>query len=231
MNGHYSIKDLPVDERPRERLNRCGAEALSTAELIAIILSSGIKGKPVLQLAHDIVHQFGSAQGLADATLSELCAIKGLGTAKAIQLKAAFSLGTRLSKHIFSPKYRIKHPVHAYNLVKDELAHQKREFFVVILLDTKGFVITQEVVTIGTLSETLIHPREVFYPAIRHKAASMILVHNHPSGDPSPSEEDHEVTQQLIDASALLSIPIQDHLIIGATSYCSLRQHGFPFPD
>lgn len=226
----YSIWSLPQDERPRERLHRCGAEALSTSELIAIILGSGMKGRPVLQLAHEIVAHFGSAQGLSDATVSELCQIKGLGAVKAIQLKAAFSLGARLSKQVISPKYRIEHPVHAYNLVKDELATEKREFFVVILLDTKGYVIAQEVVAIGTLSETLVHPREVFYPAVRHKAASLILVHNHPSGDPTPSGEDHEVTEQLINAGSMMSIPVHDHLIIGASSYCSMRQRGFRFP-
>ncbi len=169
----YSIWSLPEEERPRERLHRFGAESMSTAELIAILLGSGIKGRPVLQLAHEIVAHFGSLRSLSEATVAELCQIKGLGLAKAVQLKAAFNLGARLSKQVISPKYRIEHPVHAYHLVKDDLASEKREFFVVILLDTKGFVIAQEIVSIGTLSETLIHPREVFYPAIRHKASTV----------------------------------------------------------
>lgn len=225
----YSIRNLPEEERPRERLHRFGAESMSTAELIAILLGSGIKGRPVLQLAHEIIAHFGSLQALSDATVAELCQIKGLGLAKALQLKAAFNIGARLSKQVLSPKYRIEHPVHAYHLVKDDLSQEKREFFVVILLDTKGFVIAQEVVSIGTLSETLIHPREVFYPAIRHKAASLVLVHNHPSGDPTPSKEDYEITEVLAQAGNMMSIPVRDHLIIGSESYESLRQKGFPF--
>ncbi|MGZ3732676.1 MAG: JAB domain-containing protein, partial [Parachlamydiaceae bacterium] len=141
----YSIWDLPEDERPRERLNRFGPESMSTAELIAILIGNGTKGHPVLQLAHEIVAHFGSLQGLADATVAELCQIKGLGMAKAIQLKAAFNLGARLSKQALSPKYRIENPIHAYHLVKDTLGREKRECFVVLLLDTKGYVITQEV--------------------------------------------------------------------------------------
>lgn len=225
----YSILHLPEEERPRERLSRHGPEALSTAELIAIILGSGSKGFPVLQLAHDIVARFGSIKDLADATVVELCQIKGLGNVKAIQLKAALSLGARLSKHTIGAKYRIESPVHAYHLVKDELAHAKREFFVVILLDVKGFLITHQVVAIGTLSQTLVHPREVFHPAIRHNAASIILAHNHPSGDPTPSEEDYQVTNQLLQVGALLSIPVNDHIIVGEQRFISLRQQGFAF--
>ncbi len=222
----YSIWDLPKEERPRERLYRFGAESMSTAELIAILLGHGIKGRPVLQLAHEIISHFGSLQTLSDATVAELCQIRGLGPAKAIQLKAAFNLGARLSKQVLSPKYRIEHPIHAYHLVKDDLSKEKREFFVVILLDTKGFVIAQEIVSIGTVSETLIHPREVFYPAIRHKASSLVLVHNHPSGDPTPSKEDYEITELLAKAGKMMSIQVQDHLIIGSESYISLRQKG-----
>lgn len=227
----YSILSLPEEERPRERLHRHGPEAMSTAELIAILLGSGIRGRSVLQLAHEIIAHFGSIQCLSDATVAELCEIKGLGIAKAVQLKAAFNLGVRLSKQTASPKYLIEHPIHAYNLVKEELSQEKREILVVILLDTKGYVITKETISIGTLTETLVHPREVFYPAIRHKAASLILIHNHPSGDPTPSKEDYEVTEQLTKVGKMMAIPINDHLIIGKSSYTSLRQRGFVFDD
>lgn len=225
----YSIWSLPEQERPRERLHRFGPETLSTTELIAILLGSGTKGQSVLQLAHEILVRFGSIQAISEATITELCQIKGLGTAKAVQLKAAFNLGVRLSKQVLSPKYRIEHPIHAYNLVKEALTTEKREVFIVLLLDTKGCVISQEIVSIGTLSETLIHPREVFYPAIRHKAATLILVHNHPSGDPTPSKEDYEITKVLVEAGSMLSIQVQDHLIVGATSFLSLRQEGYDF--
>jgi DNA repair protein RadC len=225
----YSIQHLPVEDRPRERLVRFGPEAMSTTELIALILGSGTKSKPVLQLAQDIIARFGTLQQLAEATLSELCQVKGVGLAKAIQLKAAFSLGMRVSRHITTPKYRIEHPLHAYHLLKDELEQEKRELFVVILQDVKGFVIRHEIISIGSLSYTLVHPREVFYPAIRHKASSLILAHNHPSGDPTPSSQDYELTKTLVEVGQLMHMPIQDHIIIGHQEYISLRQKGFPF--
>lgn len=225
----YSIQRLPEEERPRERLMRYGTEAISSTDLIAIILGSGTKTMPVLQLANEIMMRFGSLKQLSEATIEELCQIKGLGSAKAIQLKAAFSLGLRVSRQTVSAKYRIENPLHAYHLVKDELEKEKRELFLVILQDVKGHVVCQEIVAIGTLSQSLVHPREVFYPAIRHKSASLILVHNHPSGDPTPSPQDYEVTKTLIDAGRLIGIPINDHLIIGEQKYVSLRQLGMVF--
>jgi DNA repair protein RadC len=226
---NYSIQNMVEEERPRERLLRHGPEAMSSAELVAIILGSGIKGTSVLQLSQQLLMHFGSLQRLAEATIEELCQIKGLGVVKAIQLKASISLGMRASRQAVSVKYRIDSPIHAYHLVKDELMNEKRELFLVILLDVKGFVISHEIVSIGTLSNSLIHPREVFYPAVRHKAASMILVHNHPSGDPAPSKQDYEVTQTLIDVGKLMSIPVNDHLVVGQNAYISLRQQGFSF--
>jgi len=226
---NYTIHHLPVDERPRERLMRYGSESISTTELLAIILGSGMRGKTVLQLSQELLSCFGGVKGIAEATVEELCQIKGLGVAKAVQLKAAFSLGIKAAACSESPKFRIDNPIHAYHLVKDELEHEKRELFVVILLDTRGCVICHNVVAIGTLSQALVHPREVFYPAIRHKAASVILAHNHPSGDPTPSKYDIEVTESLVEAGKLIEIPIQDHLIIGRNSYTSLRQKGIQF--
>ncbi len=226
---NYSVLQLPEAERPRERLLRHGPESLSTTELIAILLGSGMRGMPVLQLSHELLTHFGTLRDLADATVEELCQIKGLGNAKALQLKAAFSLGMRASRPIAEPKYRIDNPVHAYHLVRDELVKEKRELFLVILIDTKGYVICHQVVAIGTLSNSLVHPREVFYPAIRHKASSMILIHNHPSGDPTPSPEDFDVTRNLIEVGKLMGIPVNDHLIIGESSYISLRQKGLKF--
>jgi DNA repair protein RadC len=229
-SGHsYTIQQLPENERPRERLLLHGAESLATAELIAIILGSGMQGRSVLELAQDIVVRFGSIQGLASASVQELCLIRGLGQAKALQLKAAFGLGLRLSQNAASLKYRIENPVHAYNLIKEDLEHEKRELFMVILQDVKGYVINRQVVAMGTLSSIAVHPRDVFNPAIRHNAASVILVHNHPSGDPTPSQEDHTLTQALIDAGRIMNIYIHDHLIIGDQSYVSLRQRGISF--
>ena len=223
------MQRLPEHERPRERLMRHGAEAMSTAELIAIVLGSGTKSIPVLHLAQELVMHFGSLQRLAEATFEELCQIKGVGSAKALQLQACFSLGIRLSRQVIPPKYRIDQPENAYHLIKDAIAHQKQEHFMVILLDVKNGVIHQQVVAIGTLSQTLIHPREVFYPAVRHKAAGLILAHNHPSGDPTPSSEDKEVTKILVEAGHLMGIAVRDHLILGHEQYVSLRQQGLAF--
>lgn len=219
----YAIRSIPVDERPRERLLRHGPEALSNAELIALLLGSGMKGKPVLVLAQDLLSRFGSLPAVADATVAELCDVKGLGQAKAIQLKAAFSLAGKLARQE-GARVQIQSPVHAYQFVRDGLEEAKEERFVVLLLDAKGFVLRQDTVSIGTLSRTLVHPREVFYPAIRHKAASLIAVHNHPSGDPSPSAEDLTLTKRLIEAGAVVGIPLHDHLVIGKGSFVSLRE-------
>lgn len=227
--SYYSIQKLPAEDRPRERLLRQGPETLSVAELIAIILGSGTKSTPVLQLSQEVVARFGTLQKLAEATIEELCQIKGVGMAKAIQLRAAFSLGIRASKQLIPPKYKIEHPAHAHNLIKDELQNEKREIFVVILQDAKGCVIGHHVVSIGTLTHAPVHPREVFYPAIRHKAVSMILVHNHPSGDLTPSKQDIDLTKKLIEVGNLVGIPINDHLIVSERGYMSIRQMGGVF--
>lgn len=229
MSNVYSIYDLPKEDRPRERLAKFGAESLSTVELIALILGSGTKSQPVLQLAHEILRRFGTLKGLSEGTLSEFLEVKGVGTAKAMQLKAALSLGLRASKVVLSARYRIEHPSHAYHLIKDEMESYNREHFLAIFQDVKGFVIAQEVISIGSISQTIVHPREVFYPAIRHKAATIIVAHNHPSGDPTPSEQDIALTKSLIEAGRLIGIPLQDHLIIGRDQYVSLRQRSGVF--
>ena len=225
----YTIQQLPDTDRPRERLISQGPESVSSAELIAIILGSGMKGKSVLQLSQEIIMHFGSLKGLAEATIEELRQIKGLGLIKAIQLKAAITLGLRASKQNTAVRYRIDSPKNGYHLLRNLLSTEKREVFYVILLDTKGYVITQEMISTGTLSSTLVHPREVFYPAIRNKAASVILAHNHPSGDPTPSQQDYQLTEKLIQAGKLIGIPIHDHLIIGNESFVSLRETGVNF--
>ena len=224
--NNYSIHQIPESERPRERLMRFGPESLSASELVAIVLGSGTKTMPVLQLAHAIVGHFGSLQGVAEATIEELCQIKGVGLAKAIQLRASFNLGMRAGRNTTIARLKIEHPIHAYHLVKEEIQNEKREILVAILLDVKGYVICHQIVSIGTLTSTMVHPREVFYPAIRHKAASMILIHNHPSGDLTPSKEDLETTEQLVEAGEVIGIPLKDHIIVSMQGYLSLKQKG-----
>lgn len=227
----YSIQNLPEIDRPRERLARHGAEALSAVELIAILLGSGTKTAPVMHLSQDLISKFGSLQSLAEATIEELCQVKGIGPAKAIQLRAAFSLALRINKENLGARYKIEHPIHAYHLIRDALAKEKRELFVIIMLDAKGYVITQHTVAIGTLTESVVHPREVFYPAIRHKAVSVILAHNHPSGDLTPSKDDLNITKDLIATGRLVGIPINDHIIVSERGFLSMRQRGDVFFD
>ncbi len=218
------IKQLPISERPREKLLRGLSGDLSLVELIAILLGTGSKTFPVDHLAREVVSRFPNIKELSLVSVEELCQISGIGPAKALQLKAAFELGIRLSRHRFDERPRIKHPIDAYRLVKDRLETQEREHLLEIICDTKGGVIAIELISIGTLSASLVHPREVFSPAIRKCGASLILAHNHPSGDPTPSKEDILITKDLIKAGRLMGLPLRDHIIVGNGRFLSLRE-------
>jgi DNA repair protein RadC len=217
--------NLPATELPRERMLRAGAEALSLSELLAIILVTGTKEKPVLRLADELISHFGSLSALFDASISELTQLKGIGQAKAIQLHAAFALAKRLSPEE-RPRLHIGSPDAAFPIARDAIGHEKQETALIIMRDARGFFLRAERFAIGTLSEILIHPREVFHPAVRHKAHSIILAHNHPSGDPSPSTHDLKLTRLLIQSSQVMGIPLDDHLIVTQTTYTSLRTSG-----
>lgn len=216
------IKNLPLDERPRERLDKEGEQSLSTAELLAVLLGSGTQGKSVLTLAHELLAHYGSLGALIRAGLNDLCQHKGLGRVKAIQLKAALGLASRLATE--QPKVPITTARQAYLWIRDRIAHQRKEVFGVLLQDVKGHPIRWEIISIGTLTQTLVHPREVFAAAIEHRAASLILAHNHPSQDPTPSIQDIQLTQNLVRASQIIGIPINDHLIVTNTSYISFKE-------
>ncbi len=220
-----TLHDLPLEERPRERLMQQGVEALSLQELLAILLVTGTKGKTVLELAHELLHRFGSLEALLEASLEELIDIKGIGEAKAIQLKAAFGIALKRPA-IASLRHQQITSQEAYALVKGELSRQTQEMLMVVLKDVRGKLIACERVSLGTLSEVLIHPREIFYPAVRRKASSLILAHNHPSGDPTPSAADLEIARLLLRSSKVMGINLDDHLIIGKQSFISLRAVG-----
>lgn len=224
------FKNLCKEDLPRERLMREGTEALSLTELIAILLTTGLKGKSVIELAQEMLLHFGGLNGLLDATIAELMEIKGIGHAKAIQLKAVFGIAQRAAKMGYSERISIRTPEQAYALIKDSIAHEKREVMIVLLRDVRGRMVQLEKVSIGTLSEVLVHPREVFYPAVRHKAHSFILAHNHPSGDPTPSSADLDLTRLLLKSSHVMGIALDDHLILGNNSFISLKQKGFLGP-
>lgn len=225
----YNLKELPLSERPRERMMLHGPQVLSSSELIALILGSGTKGKSVLALSQELLSHFGSLNHLLDASIEDLCQVKGLGKAKAIQLKAALSLANRVYREKTPIAERLQTSLQAYIWVRDLIVHEKKEIFGVILLDARGAAKRWEVISVGTLTQAIIHPREVFYPAIKYLAASLILVHNHPSGDPTPSSEDRHLTEQLIEASQSTGIPLLDHLVIASRGYCSLKESGLSF--
>lgn len=222
-----SLKSLPCEERPRERLLRDGVEALSIPELLAIVLGSGTQGKSVLHLSEEILSHFGSLERLLDASVVELKQIKGIGQAKAIQLKAVFGIAAKCKKINAQEKLFIESSEHAYQLARGEIADEKQEVLLVILRDVRGCLIHREQVSVGTLSQVLVHPREVFYPAVRYKAHSMIIAHNHPSGDPTPSAADLELTRGLIQSSRVMGIGLYDHLIVCKNSFVSLRERGY----
>jgi DNA repair protein RadC len=220
------LKSLPLDERPRERLEREGIDVLSHAELIAIVLGSGTLGKSVLDLAQELLEHFGGLEKLLDASIIELMQIKGIGKAKAILLKAVFGLALKCRKPFNLQKYAISSAKDAYHLAQAEIAHIPQEVLLVILRDVRGNLIHFEQVSAGTLSQVLVHPREVFYPAVRYKAHSLIIAHNHPSGDPKPSQADLDLTRALIHASHVMSIGFDDHLIVCRDQFISLREIG-----
>jgi DNA repair protein RadC len=221
------LKSLPLSERPRERLERDGIDALSHAELIAIVLGSGTMGKSVLDLAQELLEHFGGLEKLLDASIVELMQIKGIGKAKAILLKAVFGLAVKCRRPVDLHKYVIASAEDAWDLAQGEIAHIKKEVLLVILRDVRGNLIHFEQVAVGTLCQVLVHPREVFYPAVRYKAYSIIVAHNHPSGCPRPSKADLELTKTLCKASQVMSIGLDDHLIVCRDRYASLRELGY----
>ncbi len=223
------IRDLPAAERPRERLKHYGASALSTGELLAIILRVGVPGESVLQVANRLLARYGGLAGLARASFADLCAEHGLGEAKAAQLKAALELGRRLL--VASPQERpqVKSPADAANLLSLDMGALEQEEMRVILLDTRNRVLAIETIYRGSLNAAVVRIGELFRAAIRANCAAVILAHNHPSGDPSPSPEDVRLTREAVAAGKLLGIEVLDHLIIGQGRYVSLKERGLGF--
>jgi DNA repair protein RadC len=228
VTDRYSlaIRDLPVQERPRERLMHAGAEALSTTELLAILLRTGTRTESALGLAERLVATLGSLKEVAEATVEQLSEVKGIGPVKAVEIKAAVELGRRVAA--FSPETRptVRSPADVAQLVMPDLRHATREHFKALLLDSKNQILRVVTVSVGSLNESIVHPRELFREAIRYSAAAVIAVHNHPSGDPTPSDEDIQVSVRLRDAGRLIGIDFLDHLIIGDGRWVSLKERG-----
>jgi len=223
------IQDLPAQERPRERFAEKGASALSSAELVAILLGSGTQERSVLALAAALLADFGSLERLADATLQELLAVKGIKMAKAIRLMTAFALGKRIQSTP-NNRFLIDSPEKAFTEMAQEIQGEKIEVLYVLLRDARKFLVHKEAIGRGILDKVIMHPREVFHSAIRHRAHSLIIGHNHPSGDPNPSNSDLEMTQIFRSAGRLIGIPVVDHVIVGRDGYFSFWQKGLLDP-
>ncbi len=210
---------MPNEDRPRERLARLGTQALSTIELLAIILGSGSQNRPVMQLAHDLLSHFKTLRAVSTASIQELKQVKGIGDAKAIQLLASFAIASR--KEETTPDI-LDTPEKIYTCIRYEIENQETEVLFVLLRDIRLQCIHREVLAKGTLTELVLHPREIFHFAIKHRAHSVVLAHNHPSGDPTPSSRDLSMTERLVAIGNIMGIPIADHLIIGKNKYYSL---------
>jgi DNA repair protein RadC len=223
MKKSFTIHDLPVTERPRERLSQLGVEALSTQEIIALILGRGTAGESVTVLAQKLLSTFGNIKNMAAASVEELVKIKGIGPAKAAQIKAAFEIGKRLETSAEELNPQITTPESVIKQIQPSLKGKKKEHFVLLSLDTRNHLINKQTISIGSLDSSIVHPREVFKEALIASAASVIFIHNHPSGDPSPSEDDITLTKRLAESGKILGIAVLDHIIICDNAYISMK--------
>ena len=233
MKESLRLKDQPASERPRERLAALGADALSHAELIAILLRTGLKGMNAVDIGRQLLTRFGTLQALAGASVVDLCKVKGIGRDKAVTLVAAFALARKMASELQLESPVLDRPENVAGLLREANLTRQVETLQVVLLNTRRRLIRVEEISDGTLDTLLVHPREVFRSAIAANAAAMVLAHNHPSGDPTPSEADIKVTRDLIRVGQLIRIEVLDHIILGratterAKDYVSLRELGY----
>ena len=220
----FTVHDLPKQERPRERLKRLGAEALSAQELLAVIISRGSPNKSVINIAQDLLTKFGNINAISQASIEQLTEVDGIGPARAMQIKACFELGKRQELEPELKDLSIENPKDVVDYVRKKIKDKAKEHFKLILLNTRNKIIDIVNISIGTLDASLVHPREVFKEAITHNSASVILVHNHPSGDPEPSDDDLKMTKRLKESGNILGIEVIDHIIIGKNSYYSFKE-------
>ncbi len=223
---HLTIKELPEDIRPRERLKLNGSSALNNSELLAILLRTGNAGKTAIELASQILKEQGSLKKLGSITMEELSNFKGIGTAKAAQIIAAIELGKRIATTGEQARSKLSCPEDVAVLLLEEMRHLDREQFRSLSLTTKNHLIAVDTISIGSLNSSIVHPREVFKKAIIRSAAGVIFVHNHPSGDPEPSKEDISITNRLLQAGETIGINVLDHIIIGDNCFISFKEKG-----
>ncbi len=228
----FSVKDMPVNERPREKLLTKGTRAMNDYELLAILLRTGTSEEPVLELSQNLIRKYGSLENLFDASLQDLKKHKGIGLAKAAELVSCITLAKRYSKervnneNLRLSRQSITDPEIAANFIRDQIEDFSKEHFFVLNLDVRNRIIDADLISRGTLTASLVHPRETFESAIRKHSASIIVSHNHPSGDVSPSEEDIRISRRLKDAGKILGIELLDHIIITTNKFCSLKDKG-----
>ncbi|MCF7925902.1 MAG: DNA repair protein RadC [Candidatus Izimaplasma sp.] len=222
----YMIKEMPSQERPREKMLQFGKQALSNVELIAIILRTGYQQKNVLELSKTIAYQKETLKDVALMSIEELCDIKGVGPSKAIQLLAAFELGKRTAQEVSKEQLVLSSPESIYSYIKHDIANQNQEHFIALFFTTKGALIKHETLFIGTLNSAVVHPRVLFKKAVLHSAASFVVCHNHPSGDPTPSQNDLKITKTIKENATMMAIVFMDHVIIGKDKYFSFKEKG-----
>lgn len=227
MQNSLLIRDYPKDDRPRERLIKEGPSSLSTQELLAIVLRTGTKNESVLQISNQLLHKFDGLRLLMNASIEEISNINGIGEAKATQLLASFELGKRINRLQYEDRFVIKSPDDCAKFMMDEMRFLEQEHFICLYLNTKNQIIARETIFKGSLNASIVHPREVFKEAFRRSASSIICLHNHPSGDPTPSREDIEVTKRLVECGKIIGIELLDHIIIGEHKYISLKEKGY----
>jgi DNA repair protein RadC len=228
MASYQTIKDWPEEDRPREKLLAKGSHSLTETELLAIILRNGnaSTGESAIDQARLLLNQFGGLKGIDDASASEIAAVKGVGPAKVAEIKACLEIGKRIG----SQKWETGQPLHSaedvFHHFRDNLGREKRELFYVVLLNNKNRKIREVKISEGSLTASLVHPREVYNPVIRESAAGVIFVHNHPSGDPAPSPEDIDITKRLKEVGDVMGVRVLDHVVIGHDRYFSFNERG-----
>lgn len=225
-DNYPTLRDMPETDRPRERMMQAGPGALSNAELLAILLRTGSAEESVLKLSYRVLNEVGGLRGLKSTSFEELTALKGIGPAKALLLMAGLELGKRMSGAPPSERITIRSPKDAADVMMEEMRYHTQEHFVCLYLNTKNHIIGREMIFIGSLNSSIVHPREVYKEAIRRSSASVICLHNHPSGDATPSREDIDVTRRLQEAGRILGIELLDHVIIGDGQFYSLKEKG-----
>jgi DNA repair protein RadC len=226
VDRDFTLHDLPKPERPRERLRKFGVDALSAAELLALVIGRGVRKNPVMNIAQELLNRFGSVKGISEASVEELSKVRGIGLAKAAQIRACFELGKRQDLEVEDDEVSISNPRDVARAVRQRIQDKAKEHFTLVLLNTRNKIIRIETISTGTLNASLVHPREVFKEAITHTASSVVIAHNHPSGDTEPSEDDIRLTRRLVEVGRLVGIEVLDHIIVTKKEYLSFKEKG-----